>query len=177
MLVFLAAGCLYAGNELCEKAQRLYGWKEEKRYFDMEIYEGTADGYRSLYPSLREFSPFLFEYGQCLAKTGQYGESIPVLREGAAKSSDPMFYNIIGKSEQALGNYEAAEAAFRQAYHMVPHRLYPLYLLAELYVTTGQYEKAREVIRKALAQKPKIMSPAIEEMQHKLKKLYEQLPS
>lgn len=177
VLVLLAAGCLYAGNELSEKVQRLYAWKEEKRYFDMEIYEGTADGYRSLYPALREFAPFLFEYGQCLAKTNQYKESIPVLREGAVKSSDPMFYNIIGKSEQALGNYEAAEAAFRQAYHMVPHRLYPLYLLAELYVTTGQYEKAKEVIRKALAQKPKIMSPAIEEMQYKLKKLYEQIPS
>ncbi len=177
VLVLLSGCCLYAGDELSKKVQRLHDWKEEKRYFDMGIYEGTADGYRSLYPALREFAPFLFEYGQCLAKTGQYRESIPVLREGAARSSDPMFYNIIGKSEQALGNYEAAEAAFRQAYHMVPHRLYPLYLLAELYATTGQHEKARKVIRQALAQKPKIMSPAIEEIQHKLKKLYEQLPS
>jgi len=88
-----------------------------------------------------------------------------------------MFYNIIGRNEQALGNYEAAEAAFLRAYRTVPHRLYPLYLLAELYVSTGQYGKAAETIRKALEQKPKIMSPAIEEMQHKLKKLYEQIPS
>lgn len=176
-LVLFAAGCLYAGCGLREKAQWLYAWKEEKRYFDMGIYEGTTEEYRKFYPALKEFFPFLFEYGQCLAKTGRYGESISVLREGAARSADPMFYNIIGRNEQALGNYEAAEAAFRQAYNMVPHRLYPLYLLAELYVSTGQYEKAAGIIRKALAQKPKIMSPAIEEMQHKLKELYEQLPS
>ena len=143
----------------------------------MEIYKGTAEGYRQLYPSLKEFAPFLFEYGQCLAKTRQHPESIIILSEGARQSADPMFYNIIGRNEQALGNCEAAEAAFLRAYRTVPHRLYPLYLLAELYVSTGQYGKAAIIIRKALEQKPKIMSPAIEEMQHKLKKLYEQIPS
>ena len=135
----------------------------------MEIYKGTAEGYRQLYPSLKEFAPFLFEYGQCLAKTRQHPESIIILSEGARRSADPMFYNIIGRNEQALGNCEAAEAAFLRAYRTVPHRLYPLYLLAELYVSTGQYGKAAIIIRKALEQKPKIMSPAIEEMQHKLK--------
>lgn len=175
--ILLFAGiCLYAGHGLSEQATHLRAWKEEKRYFDMEIYKGTAEGYRQLYPSLKEFAPFLFEYGQCLAKTGQYQESIIILSEGARRSADPMFYNIIGRNEQALGNYEAAEAAFLRAYRMVPNRLYPLYLLAELYISTGEYGKAAETIRQALAQKPKIMSPAIEEMQHKLKKLYEQIP-
>ncbi len=177
IILLITGACLYAGNGLLKKAAHLRTWQEEKRYFDMEIYEGTVEEYRRLYPALKEFAPFLFEYGQCLAKTGQYEESITVLSEGALRSADPMFYNIIGRNEQALGHYEAAEKAFLRAYRTVPHRLYPLYLLAELYISTGQYEKAADVIRKALAQKPKIMSPAIEEMQHKLKKLYEQIPS
>ncbi len=176
-VLLLAGACLYPGLGLSEKVTHLRAWKEEKRYFDMEIYKGTAEGYRQLYPSLKEFAPFLFEYGQCLAKTRQHPESIIILSEGARRSADPMFYNIIGRNEQALGNCEAAEAAFLRAYRTVPHRLYPLYLLAELYVSTGQYGKAAIIIRKALEQKPKIMSPAIEEMQHKLKKLYEQIPS
>lgn len=177
VILLITGACLYAGDGLLKKAAHLRAWQEEKRYFDMEIYEGTVEEYRRLYPALKEFAPFLFEYGQCLAKTRQYRESITVLSEGAFRSSDPMFHNIIGKNKQALGHYEAAESAFLQAYRMVPHRLYPLYLLAELYMSTGQYEKADNVIRKALAQKPKIMSPAIEEMQHKLKKLHEQIPS
>ncbi len=177
VILLITGACLYAGHGLSEKTEHLRAWQEEKRYFGMGIYEGTVEKYRQLYPALKEFAPFLFEYGQCLSKTGQYGESIAVLSEGASRSADPMFYNIIGRNEQALGHHEAAERAFLRAYRTVPHRLYPLYLLAELYVSTGQYEKAADIIRKALAQKPKIMSPAIGEMQYKLKKLYGQIPS
>lgn len=169
--------CIRAGYQLHEQQNYLQQWQEEKKYFDMEIYEGTVDHYRRLYPQLKEFAPFLFEYGQCLSKTGQFQESIWVLSEGAQKSSDPMFYNIIGKNELALGHYKAAEAAFMQAFHRVPHRLYPLYLLAKLHLYNGHYEKARQIIRQALEQKPKVMSPAIEDMKNELKKLYEQLPS
>lgn len=175
--VLLTGVCIIAGYRLENKQKYLLQWKKEKEYFNMAIFEGTVDHYRQLYPRLKEFSPFLFEYGQCLAKTGQYQESTFILSEGIRKSSDPMFYNIIGKNEQALGNNKAAETAFLQAFHQVPHRLYPLYLLARLYVKDRQYLKAKQIIKEALKQKPKIMSPAIENMQNELKKLYEQIPS
>lgn len=170
--ILLFGVCLCIGKRLIDKADDLRQWQEEKKYYSMSIYEGTVDGYRRLYPSMREYAHFLFEYGQCLAKTGQYEESLTVMKEGSGRSADPMFFNVIGRNEQALGHFEAAEQAFWRAWRMVPNRLYPLYLLATLYVETGQEEKAIRVIRKALDMPVKVKSPAIEEMKNKLKKLW-----
>lgn len=81
----------------------------------MKIYEGTVDRYARLYPLLREEPRFLFEYGQCLAKTGRYGESSRILKEAVSLSGDPMFYNILGKNEQALGRPAEAARYFLRA--------------------------------------------------------------
>ena len=138
----------------------------------MEIYEGTVDNYRCLYrecPVLRQDPRFLFEYGQCLSKTGRYGESNSILFEGSRLSSDPMFWNIMGKNYQAMRAVEEAEACFRKAYDMVPNRLYPLYLLANLYFSTGEAEKGVAVAWQLLDQEPKVMSDAVREMKAEMK--------
>lgn len=168
---------ILVGHQLYSKTDYLRQWSKEKKFFDMDIFEGTVDYYRLLYPRLKEFAPFLFEYGQCLSKTGQFQQSILVLSEGTQRSADPMFFNIIGKNEEALGHYKAAESAYLQAHYLIPHRLYPLYLLSKLYIANGQYAKARQTIKQALELKPKILSAAVDDMKHELKKLYEQLPS
>lgn len=152
-----------------EKTQEAYRkWAEEKTYFNMNIFEETVDHYRELYPLLKTEPVFLFEYGQCLSKTGKYEESNRVLSEGTRYSGDPMFYNIMGKNYQALKQYEQAETAFRQAARMVPHRLYPHYLKAKMYFESGQTEKAVEAARQLIAKEPKVMSEAVREMKEEI---------
>lgn len=151
------------------KMQEAYRkWAEEKTYFNMNIFEGTVDNYRELYPLLKKEPVFLFEYGQCLSKTGKYEESNRILSEGTQYSGDPMFYNIMGKNYQALKQYGQAEAAFRQAIYMVPHRLYPYYLKAKMYFESGQTEKAVETSRQLLDKEPKVMSEAVREMKQEI---------
>lgn len=169
---FFALIVLAGARQAREKRQAEERWQEEQTYYQMEIYEGTVDNYRRLYrecPVLRQDPRFLFEYGQCLSKTKRYGESNSILFEGSRLSSDPMFWNIMGKNYQAMHAVEEAEACFRKAYDMVPNRLYPLYLLANLYFSTGEAEKGVAVARQLLDQEPKVMSDAVREMKAEMK--------
>ena len=152
-----------------EKQKAVEQWKDEQSYYNMGIYEETADNYRKLYPQLQDEPKFLFELGHCLAKTGQYEESNRFLLEGGYKSSDPMFWNIMGKNYQALGRYHEAETCFTHAWHIVPNRLYPLYLLANLYFESNQSETGIAMARKVINKEPKVVSQATNEMKTEMK--------
>lgn len=127
-------------------------WDMVRPYFDREKYEGIEKCYRALYPDLRKDAGFLFEYGACLSYNGHHEESNIILSEGAKRSSDPMFLNLMGKNFQALGRFEEAEDMFYKAYYRVPHRIYPLYLLMGLYEKEGRdlemLEKAHQIVGK-----------------------------
>ena len=165
----LMAGITWRLTEHKEEWKQAYiRWGEEQRYFSMDIFEETVDHYRDLYPFLKDQPKFLFEYGQCLSKTGQYEEGIRILTEGTRLSADPMFYNIMGKDAEALKHFGQAEACFKQASYMVPHRLYPLYLLAKMYFESGQSKKGRDMARQVIQKEPKVMSDAVKEMKAEL---------
>ena len=87
--------------------------------------------HRILVPNYRA----LYQQGYVLFQQEAYEEAIPVLREGALLSCDPMFHNIIGRCYEALGEYKDAESEYKHAHYMVPYRLYPLVLLQELYLS------------------------------------------
>lgn len=169
ILVLILPLLIKAGRKWQDKQRYIVQWREEQGFYNMEIYEETVDNYRKLYPQLRDEPKFLFELGQCLSKTGSYAESNRILLEGAQQSSDPMFWNIMGKNYKAMKNYSEAERCFIHAYNMVPNRLYPLYLLTNLYFDSGETEKGIAMARMVIAKEPKVMSPAIEEMKTKLK--------
>lgn len=152
-------------------------WREEQTYFNMKIYKGTVDNYAQLYPLLKEEPRFLFEYGQCLAKTEQYEESTRILKEATRLSGDPMFYNILGKNAQSMRFYAEAEAYFLQAARTVPNRMYPLYLLTCLYFDTAQTEKAGETARLLLEKEPKVASDAVREMKEEIERKLKEINS
>ena len=157
------------GRQWQIRQESIDSWKEEQTYYHMQIYEGSADHYRKLYSVLKDEPRFLFEWGHSLSKTASYEESNRILREGTRFSSDPMFWNIMGKNHQALKQYREAEACFRHAGDMVPHRLYPLYLLAHLYFESHQTEKGIAAARTVISRTPKVMSAATEEMKAEMK--------
>jgi tetratricopeptide (TPR) repeat protein len=165
---------LFITRDKGEQREAYAAWKEERMYFQLEIYNTTVDRYRELYPVLKEQYAFLFEYGQCLSKTGQYSESNRILAEAARLSPDPMIRNIMGKNYQALRQYEEAENYFYQAHYMVPNRLYPLYLLAKLYIESGKTGKAVVIACQVINTVPKITSPATDDMKREMKTFLQQ---
>ena len=104
-------------------------------------------------------------------KAGDYRRSNEILGLGMQISSDPMFWNIAGKNYEVLGNQGAAEQAYLHAHSMIPDRVYPLYLLAKLYFSTGQTEKARVTACRVAAYKPKVESVQTREMLAVLREL------
>ena len=111
----------------------------------MELYEDATVELAPLYDDLKDNYRFIYDYGYALHKCKRYQESTKILMEGAKISSDPMFYNIIGKNYEAMGAYDLAEGAYMHAHYMVPSRIYPLSLLMNLKIKTGDIHYAIEI--------------------------------
>ena len=148
-------------------------WAMLQTHFRNGRFAEVAESYAVLYPYLKREAAYLFEYGQCLSRTGAYEESNRVLQEGARRSSDPMFLNIQGKNFHCLGNDSLAEQLFRKASFRIPHKIYPLYLLMELYRAQGREEEWRQIGRSILDRKVKVYSPETEYLRGKVRRLLE----
>ena len=175
LVALLLTGCfaawpgLYRRSELRVNASRQ--WNDVRIWVSAERYDYAAeDGGRYLNAMRWDFR-FLYDYGYSLHKTGDYRRSNEILALGMQISSDPMFWNITGRNCEALGDFEAAERAYLHAHDMVPDRIYPLYLLAKLYFSTGQTAKARAAAGRVIAHRPKIESVQTREMQAELHEL------
>jgi O-antigen ligase len=151
-------------------------WKKKVQPFQSVLpHEELAEQYGELYPHLSERIQFLFEYAQCLSKSGQSEKSNEVLLRAMQISCDPMLYNIMGKNCQRMKRYGEAEKWFKHAANIVPNRIYPYYLMALMYRETGETAKAKATARIVLTKEPKVHSQAIEEMREEAKKII-QLP-
>jgi tetratricopeptide (TPR) repeat protein len=146
-------------------------WNQSKALYHSGIYEEASKASEKIYSLLSDQVPFLFEYAQSLSKSGQYEASNRVLQKAVRIGCDPMLYNIMGKNHQAMKQYEEAEKCFLKATRIVPNRMYPYYLLAKMYLESGQSEKAGNMASIVLKKEPKVHSRAIEEMRKEMKKL------
>jgi len=146
-------------------------WNNLKMMGSADAYPEMKNEYEKLYPYLSDQTPFLFEYAQCLNKAGEYAKSNQVLELAIKISCDPMLYNIMGKNYQGLKKYQLAEQNFLLASRIVPSRLYPYYLLANLYAESGNTRKALLMAQKVLKKEPKVQSTTINEMREKMRGL------
>jgi O-antigen ligase len=180
-LFLIAFFCLYKQYPVYRANKT---WNEKRMYYQSGRYREAIQSYEPLYPYLNDRVQFLFEYAQCLSKTGINGgqgmeervrrdnliRSNKVLQRAMQISCDPMLYNILGKNYQAMKEYAPAEAAYIRATQLVPSRLYPWYLLTKLYDEMGLTDKACETAKIVLTKEPKVQSPAVREMRSEVKK-------
>ena len=117
-------------------------WDSIRYLSSMELYEDATVELAPLYNDLKDNYRYMYDYGYALHKCKRYQESTDILNEGAAISSDPMFYNIVGKNYEAMGLYEEAEQAYLRAHYMVPQRLFPLTLLMRMHIRLGNNNEA-----------------------------------
>ena len=146
-------------------------WNTDKFLYNAGLYKDAVKKYEELYPLLNDQLQFLFEYAQSLSKTEQYTESNVILKRAMQISCDPMLYNIMGKNHQALKEYQQAEECFIKAANIVPHRLYPFYLLTLLYYEMGLQDKVNEMADIVQTKEPKVQSTAVREMRQEVSKI------
>lgn len=151
----LIAFCVFAFFSYPLEAVRIKPDVEKKwesiRYLStMELYEDSVEELAPLYDDLKDNYRYLYDYGYALHKCERYQESTKILKEGAVISSDPMFYNIIGRNYEAMKEYDKARDAYIHAHNMVPCRIYPLVLLMEMYASIGDDKTAMKYGARAL---------------------------
>jgi tetratricopeptide (TPR) repeat protein len=107
---------------------------------------------------------FLTTYGKALNKSAKYKEAIPVLQKANYQLSSVTNNIELGKSYQAIGNYENAEKAWTKASFMMPVLFTPHYLTAKMYNSIGETTKAKLIATNLLRKEVKIRSPELYEM-------------
>lgn len=157
------------------KAQK--EWAQLRQFYNQRLYGTIVNDYKSLYDHLSGEVRFVYEYAYTLNQLGHYAESNMIISQGIKLGINPMFYNIQGNNYRAMKRYECAEQSYRHAYALLPSRLYPLYLLMQMYFEQGDALNGAKTARIVMAFIPKVTSPATASMKAEAKKLLERLDS
>ena len=163
----------YGAFQIFPKRAAYREWASIQTLYRSTAHHHVINEYTSLYSRLYFEKNFLFEYGQCLSKTGQQAESNLIFAEYLRYGSDPMVYNCMGNNFKETGDYEKAENMYIRASQIVPNRHYPLYLLMMMYSEIDEPDKAKAMAETLLAKPVKVQSTAIREMQLEARKILE----
>ncbi len=163
-LIFMSISAFTAKEvQLCQNAD-----KESKLFIGMQNESFIYDYYKVLQKE-NDNPQFLFQFAKVLRGAGRYNDSNAILSNGILISNDPMFYLLQGNNYKDMGFPHFAEQAYFKAHAVMPNRLYPLYQLMVLYESVGQKRKMKKMAKRIIEMKPKITSPATEEMKQKAK--------
>ncbi|MDD6783576.1 MAG: O-antigen ligase family protein [Prevotellaceae bacterium] len=123
--------------------------------------------YYILLPYVVESPQFLFNFAMTLRESGRYRDSNAILRLGTRVSTDPMFYVLMGNNYKDEQHYDLAEKEYLKAFAVLPNRLYPLFRLMLMYEEMGDKEKCSAMAKRVVRMKPKVESPATNDMKKK----------
>ena len=151
--------------------QAYWLWDEASSLYRINAYAEANESFAEAYPVLKYNGLFLQQYGKSLAMEERYHEAVDCLTEAEKYYKDEFGYITLGDCYKALGETHKAEEQYQLAAHMVPHKFYPLYLLAKLYSETGQHKKAVLLARQLLEKEVKVPSQAIQEMQVEMEQI------
>lgn len=145
-------------------------WEKQKLSYDNKKNEVV---FNELYSRLHHNPFFIFQYAKVLRDNKRYKKSNKLLKRGLQLSSDPMFYNIMARNYQNIQEFNKAEKCLLTSLNLLPERIYPYYLMTKLYATPKFYnsKKLKKVTYHVLNKKPKIYSPAIQQMRDSVKKI------
>lgn len=168
-------GCFRQYQQKRKTAEVCRQWNKSRVFYQSGAYLQAIESYAEIYEDMKWNARFMFEYGHALHKLHQPEASNAVLKEALKVSGDPMILNIIGKNEQEMKNYESAEHWLMRAVHRLPGRIYPYYLLANLYAEPDFFhrDKLEKMVQIVLVKEPKVQSTAIKQMRRKAKDLLE----
>ena len=149
---------------IIKQLQIRYNADRDYQMFAGMVNEAFLNDYYELLPFEYDNPRFLFDFGKTLRTHGRYNDSNDMLRQGTLVSADPMFYVLMGNNYKDMGYSDLAEKSYKKAFSIMPNRIYPLYLLMQLYKETGNSKKAKEYAKKVVSFKEKITSPATKQI-------------
>lgn len=130
---------------------------------------------KNVYPVLRGYPEFLYNYGGILCANSRYQEALPLLRQcaGMMPSSDLMI--LLGQVEEGIENYVEAEGYYIQACNMVPNLFVPKYFLYRFYKNRGNWDKRVEVAAQINKMSIKANNPKIHQIKREITQFLDEL--
>ena len=108
-------------------------WDNAIHMYQAGYIKEARKSYSDIYISLRYNGSFLQYFGKALNIAEEYPQSIEILEQALKFTSDEVLFTTLGDNYKALERYSDAEKAYQYAFLMAPNKLYPLYLLTNLY--------------------------------------------
>ena len=127
--------------------------------------------YCELQPDERDNTVFLFDMAKLLQSNGRYNDSNAILRQAIQVSRDPMLYVLMGNNYKSMGFLDRADSAYVRAFQILPNRMYPLYKRMLLQQELGNEQLTSALAKQIVEIRPKIKSPATDEMQEKAREI------
>lgn len=170
-LITVACGALIVLyiDTLPKLVKGYWTWDEAEKLYQIKEYKAASESYEEVFDYMQYNGLFLQQYGKCLAMLENHLQSIEILKKSGQLYRDEFWYIVLADSYKAVGDTENAEKFYRQAAFVVPHKFYPLYLLAKLYNETDQKEKAKIQANIILDKEVKVESTAIKEIKEEMK--------
>jgi tetratricopeptide (TPR) repeat protein len=167
-IIFLVLFYMMQGPKL---KQAYWLWDEAEKLYQTGNYREANESFGKAYPDLKYHGLFLQQYGKSLYMESRHKEAIEKLAEGGKYYKDEFWYVTLGDCYKATGEYLKAEDQYNLAANMVPHKFYPLYMLAKLYDETKQKEKAIAIAQEVMDKTVKVPSKAIEEIREEMQEI------
>ncbi|MBN2280096.1 MAG: O-antigen ligase family protein [Candidatus Marinimicrobia bacterium] len=146
-------------------------WHTANYYSSSQQYQVSAKLYEELLPILKNNGSFLLNYSGTLALDGNYSEAISLLKESEKYTNDPNLYLSLANCYKETKEYDKAEFYYKKVENIVPHQMYPKYLLCMLFNETGKEVQLKTKANEILNMKIKVNSTAIYEMQNEIKNI------
>jgi tetratricopeptide (TPR) repeat protein len=147
-------------------------WDEANALYTMNSYKEANKSFQEAYSLYLDHNGiFLLNYAKSLYLSEDYNKALEMLKEGKQYYTDEVYFTTLGDTYKALDEYQKAEKAYWQAANLVPHKFYPLYLLAKLYDHTGNKKEVLQTVKQIMNKKVKVHSPAIEQIKEEMRQL------
>ncbi|MCF7740235.1 MAG: O-antigen ligase family protein [Candidatus Marinimicrobia bacterium] len=144
-------------------------WNRANQLVKYQSYKAAEKIYQNLYPELKKNGSYLLNYGGTLALDSLYKKAIPILKQSKKYLNDPNLYLSLGNCYKEVGEIQKAAKYYKKAEGIVPHQMYPKYLLVKLYKKNNKMNKAISKANEIIDMKIKINSTAIRQMKNEVK--------
>ena len=169
LVIFLIVVAAWYFPKRQEYYKALKIWQQANLFYNMRSYDMATKAYEEAFPILNSNGLFLQMYGKALSMNHQHIKSNKILALAQKHYSSYIIQNTLGDNHKALGNYIKAEKAYKNSTYMVPSLLLPKYLLAKLYIESGETEKAKKAALEVLNSPVKIKSTATNEIMKEMR--------
>ena len=145
-------------------------WKEARTAYQHTHYTKANALYGSVFNSLAYEGAFLQQLAKSQQQAGHYAASNSTLAWSKRYYNDPFTYSMLGENYTHLKIYDQAEAALNNSCHMIPHRLWPRYLLVQMLWEKGDKERCAKLAQELLSTEVKKESLAVTEIKQDLQR-------